>query len=81
VLFSYLNEFCTAYINDILIFSKDPRQHKHYIRQMLSKLPAASLQVNIRKNEFSTTETRFLEYILSTSGIAVDPAKVAAVAN
>jgi hypothetical protein len=48
---------------------------------VLSKLRAASLQVNIRKSEFSTTETRFLGYILSTSGIAIDPAKVAAVAN
>jgi hypothetical protein len=48
---------------------------------MLSKLRAAGLQVDIRKSEFSTTETRFLEYILSISGIAVDPAKVAAVAN
>jgi hypothetical protein len=48
---------------------------------MLSKLRAAGLQVNIRKNEFSTPETRFLGYILSTSGIAVDSAKVAAVAN
>jgi hypothetical protein len=39
---------------------------------MLSKLQAAGLQADIRKNEFSTTETRFLEYILFTSGIAVD---------
>jgi hypothetical protein len=45
------------------------------------KLRAAGLQVDIRKSEFSTTETRFLGYILSTSGIAVDPAKVATVAN
>jgi hypothetical protein len=48
---------------------------------MLSKLRAAGLQADIRKNEFSITETRFLEYILSTSGIAIDPIKVAAVAN
>jgi hypothetical protein len=48
---------------------------------MLSKLRAAGLQVDIRKSEFSTTKTRFLEYILSTSGIAIDPAKIAAVAN
>jgi hypothetical protein len=48
---------------------------------VFSKLRAAGLQINIRKSEFSTTETRFLEYILSISGIAVDPAKVAAVAN
>jgi hypothetical protein len=48
---------------------------------MLFKLRAAGLQVDIQKSEFSTTETWFLGYILSTSGIAVDPAKVAAVAN
>jgi hypothetical protein len=48
---------------------------------VLFKLRAAGLQVDIRKSEFSITETRFLGYILSTSGIAVDPAKVAVVAN
>jgi hypothetical protein len=48
---------------------------------VLSKLRAAGLQVDIRKSEFSITETRFLGYILSTSGIAVDSAKVAAVVN
>jgi molecular chaperone DnaK (HSP70) len=76
-----LDEFCTAYIDDILIFSEDSRQYEHHVRQMLSKLRAAGLQADIRKSEFSTTETRFLEYILSTSGIAIDPTKVAAVAN
>jgi hypothetical protein len=81
VLFPYLDEFCIAYIDDILIFSKNSSQHEHYVRQMLFKLRAAGLQVDIRKSEFNTTETRFLEYILSTSGIAVDPTKVAAVAN
>jgi hypothetical protein len=81
VLFPYLNEFCIAYIDDIFIFSKDSSQHKHYVRQMLSKLRAAGLQADIRKSEFSITETRFLGYILSISGIAVDSIKVAAVAN
>jgi hypothetical protein len=81
VLFLYLDEFCTAYIDDILIFSEDPSQHKHHVRQMLSKLRAAGLQADIRKSEFNTTETRFLGYILSTSNIAVDLTKVAAVAN
>jgi hypothetical protein len=48
---------------------------------MLFKLRAAGLQADIRKNEFNTTETRFLEYILFTSDIAIDSTKVAAVAN
>jgi hypothetical protein len=48
---------------------------------MLFKLRAAGLQVDIRKSEFSITETRFLGYILSTSDIAVNSTKIAAVAN
>jgi hypothetical protein len=48
---------------------------------MLFKLRAAGFQADIRKSEFNITETRFLGYILSTSGIAVDPIKVAIVAN
>jgi hypothetical protein len=48
---------------------------------MLSKLRAAGLQADIRKSKFSTMETRFLGYILFTSGIAIDPTKVAIVAN
>jgi hypothetical protein len=76
-----LNKFCTAYIDDILIFSKHSSQHEHHVRQVFSKLRAAGLQANIRKNEFSTTETRFLGYILFTSGIAFDSTKIAAVVN
>jgi hypothetical protein len=81
VLFPYLNKFCTGYIDDILIFSKNPSQHEHHVRQMLSKLRAANLQADIWKSEFNTRETRFLKYTLSTSGIAIDPTKIAAVAN
>jgi hypothetical protein len=76
-----LDEFCIIYIDNILIFSEDFRQHEHHVRQVFSKLRAAGLQADIRKSEFSTTETRFLGYILSTSGIAVDFTKIAAVAN
>jgi hypothetical protein len=43
-----------------MIFSESPSQHEHYVRQMLSKLRAADFQADIRKNEFSITETRFL---------------------
>jgi hypothetical protein len=81
VLFPYLNKFYTAYIDDILIFSKDFSQHENHVRQMLSKLRAAGFEADIRKNEFGTTEIQFLEYILSTSGIAVDSTKDATVAN
>jgi hypothetical protein len=49
VLFLYLNEFCTAYVNDILIFSENPIEYHKYVTQMLEKLRLAGLQANIKK--------------------------------
>jgi hypothetical protein len=79
VLFPYLDEFCIAYVNDILIFSENPAKHHEHVIQVLEKLKSAELQANIKKSEFSVTKTKFLEYIISTKGIAVDPDKISAI--
>jgi hypothetical protein len=79
VLFPYLDEFCTAYVNDILIFSEDSAKHHEHVTQVLEKLKSAGLQANIKKSEFSITKTKFLEYIISTKGITVDSDKISAV--
>jgi ribosome-interacting GTPase 1 len=79
VLFPYLDEFCTAYVNDILIFSEESTKHHEHVTQILEKLKSAGLQADIKKSEFSVTKTKFLGYIISTEGIAVDPDKISAV--
>jgi hypothetical protein len=38
VLFDYLDEFCTAYIDDILIYSDDTLQHEEQVRKVLERL-------------------------------------------
>jgi hypothetical protein len=81
VLFPYLNEFCTAYVNDILIFFKNPTEYHKHVTQMLEKLRSAGLQADIKKSEFSVTRTKFLGYIISTNGVAVNPDKMSAIAN
>jgi hypothetical protein len=79
VLFSYLDEFCIIYVNDILIFSENSAKHYEHVIQMLEKLRSAGLQADIKKSEFSVIKTKFLEYIIFTEGIAVDPDKISAV--
>jgi hypothetical protein len=49
--------------------------------QQLEKLRSAGLQANIKKNEFSVTKTKFLGYIISINGIAVDSDKVLAITS
>ena len=79
VLFEYLDDFCTAYLDDILIYLEDPAEHELHVRKVLQKLIDAGLQVDIKKCEFSVTRTKYLGFIISTDGIAVDPEKVAAI--
>jgi hypothetical protein len=43
VLFKYLNNFYTAYLDDILIYSKNPKEHEIYIYKVLKKLRLAGL--------------------------------------
>ena len=38
VLWKYLNKFCTAYLNDILIYSRNLHEHKEHMQLVLSKL-------------------------------------------
>ena len=77
VLFDYLDDFCTAYIDDILIYSEDPLKHEEHVCKVLDRLQQAGLPVDIKKSEFSVTSTKFLGFIIDIRGIMMDPDKVA----
>ena len=81
VLFDYLNDFCQAYLDDILIYSKSKKEHVQHVRQVLQKLRDAGLQVDILKCEFHVQETRFLGLLVSVEGLRVDPDRISAVRN
>ena len=78
-LFEYLNDFCQAYLDDILIYSKTKKEHQEHVRKVLLRLREAGLQVDIDKCEFHVQETKFLGLLVSTTGLKMDPDKVAAV--
>lgn len=77
VLLDYLDDFCTAYLDDILIYSEDELEHQAHVEKVLTRLRAAGLQADIRKCEFGVKKTKYLGFIISTGGIEVDPEKVA----
>ena len=76
VLFDYLDDFCTAYLDDILIYSDNTLEHKEHVTKVLERLRRAGLQADIKKCEFSVTRTKYLGFIISTDGVEVDPEKV-----
>jgi hypothetical protein len=38
VLFNYLDDFCTVYLDNILIYSDNVLEHKHHIKLVLQRL-------------------------------------------
>ena len=79
ILFDYLDKFCQAYVDDILIYSKSRKEHHEHVRLVMQKLREAGLQADIRKCEFDVEETRFLGVIINGNGIKMDPEKVATI--
>jgi hypothetical protein len=79
ILFDYLDDFCTVYLDDILIYSDDPLEHQAHVEKVLQRLRKAGLQADIKKSEFSVKRTKYLGFIVSTDGIEVDSEKVAVV--
>ena len=79
LLWEYLNEFCTAYLDNILIYSSSMKEHRQHVQKVLTKLRKAGIQADVDKCEFYVTKTKYLGLIVSTDGIKMDPAKVDAI--
>jgi hypothetical protein len=81
VLRPFLDLYCTAYIDDILIYSDNLLEHRQHVKSVLQALREAGLHVDIKKCEFETQEVTYLGMIVSTSGVKMDPSKVSCIVN
>lgn len=77
ILGGFRYNICIAYIDDLLIFSNDEKEHMEHLELILNKLNEAGLRINGEKCEFFVKETIFLGHKLTTEGIAPDPTKIA----
>ena len=65
VLRDFLDEFVSAYLDDILIFSSDSlRDHQKKISTVLQCLADAGLQLDVDKCEFEVQSTKYLGFIV-----------------
>ena len=81
VLWNFLNDFCQAYLDNILIYSKTQRKHRQHVKMVLGRLEEADLQINIRKCEFNVEETVFLEVVVTEQYLHINFTKVKVIVN
>ncbi|GJS16698.1 RNA-directed DNA polymerase [Tanacetum coccineum] len=75
----FIGHFVVVYFDDILIYSRSLEQHLSHLRQIFSVLRAQKLYANGKKYHFLVTKVTFMGYIVTSSGIKIDPAKVEAI--
>jgi hypothetical protein len=79
VLAPYLNRFCTAYLNDTLIYSNTFEEHQEYINLVLEAFEKASLHLKPEKCKFHQQEVKYLGLIIRMEGIKMDPERITAI--
>jgi transposase InsO family protein len=79
VLRAYLDDFCTAFLDDIFIYSSTLKEHKEQVYKVLKALSDAGLHLKPEKCHFHKQEVKYLGFIITTKGIQMDPEKVSCV--
>ncbi|GJS27981.1 putative reverse transcriptase domain-containing protein [Tanacetum coccineum] len=72
----YLDKFVIVFIDDILIYSKNKKEHEEHLKAILELLKKEELYAKFSKCEFWIPKVQFLGHVIDCQGIHVDPAKI-----
>lgn len=81
ILSKELGKFVIPYLDDVIIYSKNEKEHTEHVSVILNKLLAAGIVLNKKKCKFFKEEIKILGYIISKGKVRPDPAKISAIQN
>lgn len=81
VLHGLIGKICFVFIDDIVVYSRDPADHASALQQVLDRLREAGLKAKPSKCNIACKEVFLLGYQISSAGIAPCPEKTSAIAN
>ncbi len=72
----FLDDFVVCYLDNILVFSKNEKEHINHVQLVLEKLLTTGLYAKLEKCIFHQPQVEFLGYIISREGLSMDPQKI-----
>jgi len=70
---NFLDDFMIIYLDDILIFSKNQKEHEKMQILLSTKFGERRLCVKMKKCIFHLSKVNFLGYIIFGNGLSMDP--------
>ena len=75
----YIEDFAVCYLDDILIYSTNEKEHKDHVRKVLQKLQEFGLFCKAEKCQFRVSEVGFLGFIMNSDGIAIESDRISTI--
>src|SRR5947207_15297023 len=73
ILRDFLDKFCMTYLNNVLIYTNEThKDHVKHVCQILQHFLDHDLYIKLEKYEFHVQETRFLDFVISSSDIIMN---------
>ncbi|GJU82477.1 putative reverse transcriptase domain-containing protein [Tanacetum coccineum] len=72
----YLDKFVIVFIDDILIYSNNKKEHEEHLKLILRLLKKEELYVKFLMCEFWLSKVQFLCHVIDSEGIHVDPTNI-----
>ena len=76
ILPEFLNDGVVVYINDILIYSNDPKDHTTLVQKVLQRLRDFQMPISLEKSVFHVKTVDFLGYVVATDRVTMNEKKV-----
>jgi Reverse transcriptase (RNA-dependent DNA polymerase) len=79
--YDLLDRFVAAYLDDLIIYTESDRLEDHIaqVREVLLWCRNNGLFANAKKCEFHVNIIEYVGYIISPTGLSMDPAKIQAI--
>ena len=79
VLYNYLNKFVITYLNNILIYFKNEKNHEKHVKKVLKKLQEKKFYLKSEKCKFHKQQIEYLEHIITIKKLEMNLKKIKAV--
>ncbi|KAL0542645.1 hypothetical protein IC582_008834 [Cucumis melo] len=75
----FLRRFVLVFFDDILVYSRNEKEHALHLEMVLKVLRQHELYANQKKCQFAQVKIEYLGHVISGEGVAVDPEKIKAI--
>ena len=76
VLYNHLNKFVITYLNNILIYFENKKNHEKHVKEILRRFQEKKLYFKSEKYEFHKQQVEYLEHIVITEELEMNSEKI-----